>query len=497
MNELETNCPFRTWSSDQGVEAGVVDAPCFVQGSDFGKLRDMMLAMRRGLGVAGRTAEASGFFLPNALFYPDHLHITFNAYEEVVTGLPDWQGLETAFRAIAGFLGDRDLRGRLKVKCCRKTPKANLLNNFNIGRNFGWKWQYMSRFLSEVLPVFRMVKERFSRKVFAGNDKVANAKVDAFGEALQVDRLEAQMLILQAVGLASDIGRGSDPCLLAAHAFEYSGTPSTLFRTLVEARSDIASIGGNVDRTQQCHRRCGRRSAQDRNATWFEGCYCHEHLLQQGKRGRSNTAAYRRASATCPWKGRRAAAMACGHVEVLCANIMNASTPQLRHILQESPPEARLMLLHQEPCGVRVCASHHLDGRELIRLALTWRTFQVTRGGHVHQSCLALFIFGARFGRRTEILGWARYPNKLWQTCTTCIPAGGGFENEDMPVVPLEVQVLVRLASQACRWGCALVRRVACWDRPAVHQAMHPRARRSHRVWQSRCATSGCCAPPG
>lgn len=34
---------------------------------------------------------AEGFFLPNCLLYPDHLHTIYNAFEEAVTGMADWK----------------------------------------------------------------------------------------------------------------------------------------------------------------------------------------------------------------------------------------------------------------------------------------------------------------------------------------------------------------------------------------------------------------------
>ena len=63
-------------------------------------------------------------------------------------------------------------------------------------------------------------------------------------------------------------------------------------------------------------------------AGWLAGCNCHQHLLQAGA-GRPTTfrarmAAYRNASATCPWKGRRATELIANNLEPLVVCIRGA-----------------------------------------------------------------------------------------------------------------------------------------------------------------------------
>ena len=71
---------------------------------------------------------------------------------------------------------------------------------------------------------------------------------------------------------------------------------------------------------------CMFTAAVGREATWFEGCFCHSDILASHPNRWSRQKATRNANCTdghCVWQGRRLPALALGHCRDLCRRIRN------------------------------------------------------------------------------------------------------------------------------------------------------------------------------
>ncbi len=79
----------KTWSSDQGVDCQIVDSPCLID-EDFKNLTNLLQDMTESKITMNSEAAAEAYFLPFCLYYPDHLHIIYNAFEESVCAIPTW-----------------------------------------------------------------------------------------------------------------------------------------------------------------------------------------------------------------------------------------------------------------------------------------------------------------------------------------------------------------------------------------------------------------------
>jgi hypothetical protein len=89
-NFLAIRWAVKVWSSDQGVDSAIVDSPCLID-EKFENLATLMQDMTESRLTINSGAAAEAYFLPDCLYYPDHLHVIFNALEEAVRALQAWE----------------------------------------------------------------------------------------------------------------------------------------------------------------------------------------------------------------------------------------------------------------------------------------------------------------------------------------------------------------------------------------------------------------------
>lgn len=186
-------------------------------------------------------------------------------------------------------MGDKELRGRYRIFCVTKADEKALVDSWGLGTSFDWKWQCLERFVQKLADTLPVLQKTF-----------------------KLDRIVT--------------GDGaSDIHVALLHSVQKAlGCPLLLRCTMT-----LAAVS----------------EAVGRQATWFEGCKCHEHiLLCDGPRCRL-VAKYQSASAKCWRKGRRLVELVCGHVDRMCENLIGADSKRLRIYLAGCQAALRTELL--------------------------------------------------------------------------------------------------------------------------------------------------------
>jgi hypothetical protein len=226
-------------------------------------------------------------------------YVCYNALEDAAKSFQHWKQIESFFTAIVGFLSDRGLRGRFIELLVRDACAKLLLRQWSIHHGFNWKWEYMVKFLSALVPIWDVLKTNFKLESFKSADggwnTVNAAIISEFQKALDFRSMTSIVLGMQAI------------CL-----------------------------------------------GLQRLASWFEGCWDHQYLLEAGP-GRPDTGRLRhsewaRASHKCFWKGRRLVEIVSGSLVPLLAKLRASSTQALRdHLANASELERAACVSFMSP----------------------------------------------------------------------------------------------------------------------------------------------------
>ena len=199
-----------SWTSDQGVEAGIADSPLIdeiASGNDWAALIE---AIRSNAESVQHDAVRGAYLFPNAVCINDSLHIFFNALEHAVRGLDTWRQMERVLRAVALFLGSRGLRRRFVAFCLpRRTAPAvkRAFERWRHGTSFSWKLQYLRGFLEQLLVLLPHLEEHFDVKVMCAGDEgdagqANTAIVTDMHKVLKEPRLRLRCTVLWSVALS-------------------------------------------------------------------------------------------------------------------------------------------------------------------------------------------------------------------------------------------------------------------------------------------------------
>lgn len=285
----------RCWVSDQGVEAGIADAPDLFC-DDIMAWTRVIDQMRQGDLVLNEPETLDQFLFPLALAFPDCLHMIFGQFESAVKSLSAWSSLESSYRALASFLSNRSLRQRFQKMCLKGADSmlAAMFDAFSPGSNFDWKWQYWEKFSSRLVQLLPIMSRTFS--------------VQAMGHSGDdVSRVYA--------GVIQDVSAALRDNLLLWKTYMLLATARQL----------------------------------DHFGTWCEGCWCHQYILDDTSRPlRQRTLAYKRESAGCPWKGRRMVELCAGALEIHLARVGKATSAQCQAAMAEVQGDGLLILQQME-----------------------------------------------------------------------------------------------------------------------------------------------------
>ena len=287
MSRLEA----RAFISDQGAEAGLADTGCVLARTctDLQDWEDYVAAAQRGELVP------DSFLWPLAVYIPDHLHMIFGCVEWAIKGLDGWKSFELALRRISKFLRNHGSRYRFISQCLSDQAEKAILRGY-IGDLTDWKWEYMGQFLFGVRRVLPILKSRFDvAKYIQGHE----------GDIGSMERKKGDKLAAEELREALD-------------------TP-----LLVEKAETLRTICFAVDRC----------------ATSLEGCRCHEHLLDGEGKWSDRVRLFRKESASCVWKGRRALDLSLGMLDAMQERIQHSTDRHLRELLASSDAASRGTML--------------------------------------------------------------------------------------------------------------------------------------------------------
>ena len=270
----------RGFLSDQGTEKLLCAFP-------VGKYEDIEAAAveveKQSVGPSSSDGSSSRF----PLFYDAFeqagiLHIVFNALEDAVTSLDFWPRFQKQLSAVTKLLGTKSYRDVVLNKMMSSAPKAvsDMVSAFQ-SQLLTWRWETLEKVLEPWIPFQLHLKEYWCGDVLSSGDSVLRGDVDA---ALEDPLHEPLSIVLW--NFAKAVG-----------AF----------------------------------------------ASFFEGCYCHEHILI------SQTVEYRRQQAMisdagsdkCPWKGKRLPTLALGQ-----------GASMLERLWQEGGSDVKAMLLNKCPQSI-------------------------------------------------------------------------------------------------------------------------------------------------
>lgn len=105
------------------------------------------------------------FLMPNAMYYPDCLHMLFGQLQFAVESFDWWPELRKHLRSLANFLGSKALRQRFQQTCLVGSSPAivALFDRFSPGGKFDFKWQYFSRFAAASSNLLPVMLDRFNK----------------------------------------------------------------------------------------------------------------------------------------------------------------------------------------------------------------------------------------------------------------------------------------------------------------------------------------------
>ena len=200
-----------------------------------------------------------------------------------------WEGLHDDLKAVSYFLKDNELKMRF-CHCCVRSRKERAQILRYVGRPIDWKRERVSAFLTRLIVVLPILQQRINLDAMLGNKTVDGGLHEIAGAIVR-------------------------------QAFAALARPGFLLQVQV-----LRVLS----------------SCLDRQATWCEGCHCHEHLLlQAGKPFKERAREFREASAGCPWKGCRGVQLALGQSSIMQQRIEAASDSGLREALAKATPVDR------------------------------------------------------------------------------------------------------------------------------------------------------------
>ena len=271
------------------------------------------------------------FLFPQAVGIADHLHMIFGSLEDAVTNCPEWCALQEDIRLVSTFMLHAGLRNRF-CKTCVPINERDLVLRY-LGKHADWKWEHMAAFLTRLHPILPILISRFDASKILGHGFVAEGTGVQEIDTAIIKKLDS---VLRKPGLALQC---------------------SVMRLI-------------------CHR-------VDREATWCEGCFCHQAVLQQPELPRrKRTLQYEKESAGCCWKGARGVELALGRSSTMQANIVAANDQWLQSDYARHTPEIRAKAKDFE-----VKAKHAVVQLISSRLSF-W----------AHLPYLLLGIFGAELG---------------------------------------------------------------------------------------------------
>ena len=255
----------------------------------------------------------SAVFLPYAIELPDVEHLMFGGFEKIVTEESEYKALESHLTVIAHYLGNLDLRTRMLETCPGFTAAQKVfIQNWSVGAQFNWKWQYLIRFLEPLLVVLQPCIDNFD----------ANA-----------------------------VARGDE---------SLSPLKMTLITEFKKALS-IAILPG------ACHVLLMWARSLTTETRFWAGCDCHQYILDDTTQPmRQRWIEYNRASAGCVLKARRLLTAICGRITKML-NTLEAT--------RSDKFEAYLSTCGGDLASRCIVFSDSLRSRLLARLRLKWQLF--------------------------------------------------------------------------------------------------------------------------
>ena len=237
-----------------------------------GELGDFVQALSRG---AQQGLEDVPVLFPRSLSIPGFLHIIFNGLEESLEQIDEWKLMERQLQAACHVVSDPSSQSVLLEKLYKDAPshERGAIEAFKT-KLLSWRWQTLQEVVQQWFAVYGSLKERWDPSIFGDS---TNKYVDVVGEALN---------------------------------------SSWHFAFLCWLRMFTSCVG--------------------REATWFEGCFCHDNVLSAHPNRWSRRKAMREAGCpegNCVWQGRRLPALALGHGAGLCQRVQNASSVEYTAVL--------------------------------------------------------------------------------------------------------------------------------------------------------------------
>lgn len=278
------------WTSDMGVEMHVADGPCILL-QDLSTFEDLVKQTQSRKIDCNDSHGGDAFLFPNAIFVGDLLHQLFGFLEDVVQNLPVWKTLERVLKDVSHFLSDRELRTRFQATCFGHGASAMEKGLFHewSGGHISWRWQHLEKFVEKLVVVWPVLQRRFKLERLAGDSE-------------DLSKIHAQ--VLKSVAEAVRDPTVLPICYILLSVFKELG----------------------------------------RMAVWCEGCSCHEYLLAQGNGTHwVKLARYRKAAASCVWRGRRGCELAAGHLAGFMARLRRCTIQEAEEAMARADPESRAM----------------------------------------------------------------------------------------------------------------------------------------------------------
>ena len=215
------------------------------------------------------SSEPTAFFFPRAVLITGPMHVLWNGFEHAVKRGPSWAGFKETLASILAFLGHKGLRDWFLQTCFDDGERweHSFFSNWK-HKVVDWKWEYMEECFVRLSPIIALFLQRFDE-----------AKIKK-----PIGHLDATATTI-------------DPnCMTKIKA----------------AQTDILELSAMTESYAIFSEAVGRE------ALWFTGCRCHDHIWQQPL---TNKAKLRRFHAEvgaqaqvdeCIWRGRRGSELGAG-----------------------------------------------------------------------------------------------------------------------------------------------------------------------------------------
>ena len=250
LQRRESVCGFL---ADQGTDILTGDFPHCDENIEV-----LMAGLRSGELDWSQEAARRGYYLPNSVTVPEHLHINFNALQEALVSSKDWKPYETVLRLVVLVFGSKMFRDRFVALCMPRDSTSRedrqFMHTFQ-HHSFDWRWEVLEELVVQLVVRWEVLRRYMNRPVLTNDGDLKSCSLTHMFRALDEEEEDTAGFFLHEL-LRLQHRRGPWPQWTLAACVQL------LFRTqVVGGATQTETWAGSRGRCCRWKSMCLRRSA--------------------------------------------------------------------------------------------------------------------------------------------------------------------------------------------------------------------------------------------